>query len=98
MSEKREEIEKTSIKFEEYEKEIIEAIQRHLPYSWIREEVQLIYWVCMLPLNPEISKNITLWTSLPMVAVVWKDSWRFYFFSLKTLLPKVFAEIWKQQK
>jgi hypothetical protein len=92
------EIEEISIKFEQYEKEIIEAIKQHLPYSWITESVQLVYWVCMLPINNEISKNITLGTSLPMVAAVWENSWRLYFFSLKVLLPKLFEEIWKKWK
>lgn len=83
-------------KFEEHEEEIIKEIEKRLPHAWIREDIQLISWVCMMPLNPVFSKNITLWSTLPMVAVVWKKSWRFYFFALKTLLPNVFEEVWHQ--
>lgn len=88
--------EEISKKFEDYEKQIIVEIQKRLPFAWIHEDIQLISWICMMPLNPQISKNITLWSTLPMVAVVWKKSWRFYFFALKTLLPKVFEEAWQK--
>lgn len=90
--------EEISRKFENYEDKIKAWIIKHIKYAWIGEEVSLIPGVCMLPINPEVSKNIYLWNSLPTVAVVWNQSWRVYFFALKTLLPEVFEERWKTQK
>ena len=90
--------EEISKKFEDYEERIIEEITKRLTYAWITEKIILVSWVWMLPINSEISRNIQLWSSLPIITVVWEQSWRFYFFSLKVLLPDVFNEIWKKKK
>lgn len=90
--------EEISKKFEDYEDRIKKEIIKRLAYAGITEQIMLLSWVWMLPINPELSRNIQLWHSLPMVTVVWEQSWRFYFFSLKVLLPDVFDEIWKKKK
>lgn len=94
MTEERKETEKESVKIKDYEKEIIEKIKENSEFLWLKEDVFLVDWVWMLPMNPEVSKNIQLWTSLPIVVVAWKKSWRLYFYSLKALLPNIFDEAW----
>lgn len=90
--------EEMSKNFKNYEKKIKDWIVKHLKYAGILEKVSLIPWICMLPINNEVSNNIYLWKSLPMVAVIGEDSWRVYFFALKTLLPEVFEERWTTEK
>ena len=92
MSEENKVTEENSKKFEKYKEDIRKAINEKLWKTKIEEEgwISIIYWVWMLPMNSDISNNIYLWTSLPVIIVIWNNSWRLYFFSLKTLLPNIF--------
>ena len=92
-------IEELPKKFEDYEDIIKKAVTKHLKESWIIEEnLILVQWIGSIPINKEISNNMQLWKFLPVITVVWENSWRVYFFSLKLLLPELFDDQWKVKK
>ena len=88
--------EEISKRFEDYENRMKKEVEKRLKKSWIIEEnLILVQWIGSIPINKEISNNMQLWKFLPVITIVWKNSWRVYFFSLKLLLPELFDNQWQ---
>jgi len=77
-----------NIKFSYYKNEIIEALNSK--NRLIDEPNYLIDGFINLPIIYKINGDITVWSPImPMIAVIWNNSGRIYFFPLKELLPNI---------
>lgn len=78
-------------KFENIKGEIIKRLNEKKNNMGFNEQVLLIDWIFMQPIQQTISSNLIIWwPSIPMIALVWQETWRIYFIALKILLPDIY--------
>lgn len=80
----------SQLKFTDYRNKILTAINSKSWVHWIQEPTTLIDGFINQPIYNELTWDFIVgWSTLPMVAVVWNNSGRIYFFALKLLIPDI---------
>ncbi len=75
--------------FDECKKSIMEALETRWNMG-INESVTLVDGFVNQPISDKLDNNFTVGgPSIPMIMLVWGDSWRIYYFALKALLPNI---------
>lgn len=86
------------IKFSDYKKQIINALNERSASLGVNEPVTLVDGFVNQPIKNEISSSITIGgPTIPMIMIVGNKSGRIYLFALKFLLPDIDKKYEKKQ-